>query len=80
MNDKYSFITMPRACGNGLRQIIETIKAVQKGNRVRVVRKNGETKVYDKQNVCELYAMLGLNEAERKAIDSTKSNKNKKST
>ncbi len=66
MNDKYSFITMPRACGNGLRQIIETIKAVQKGNRVRVVRKNGETKVYDKQNVCELYAMLGLKEAERK--------------
>ena len=55
---------MPRACGNGLRQIIETIKAVQKGNRVRVVRKNGETKVYDKQNVCELYAMLGLKEGD----------------
>lgn len=64
MSNKYSFITMPRSCGNGLRQIIETIKAVQKGNRVRVVHKNGESKVYDKQNVCELYAMLGLKDGD----------------
>lgn len=64
MSNKYSFITMPRSCGHGLRQIIETIKAVQAGNRVRVVHANGESQVYDKQNVGELLAMLGLKEDE----------------